>query len=182
MKINGTIDLETLDTKPSATILSVGCVKFNPYDTQSEPYDALYIKISVDDQNKIHRTYSEDTLAWWSKQDKSIMEEAFDQSQSLSCNQAAQVISKWCNGVDILWGQGYGFDFTILEDFFKAVNHPCPWNFWQLRDSRTLFKLLEQDPRKEMQQNLHNALEDAYYQSKAIQVACEKLEITKISA
>jgi hypothetical protein len=53
--IAGMIDLETLDVKPSATILSLGAVKFNPFD-DSEPHSELYFKISVDDQDRLSRT------------------------------------------------------------------------------------------------------------------------------
>ena len=39
---------ETIDTKPQATVLSLGAVKFNPL-TDGESYDEMYFKISVDD-------------------------------------------------------------------------------------------------------------------------------------
>ena len=74
--IHATIDLETLDTLPSATVLSVGGVKFRP-DSSDDPYDRFYMKILVDDQDKLGRTASDDTIEWWGKQDPKAMEEAF---------------------------------------------------------------------------------------------------------
>jgi hypothetical protein len=67
----------------------------------------------------------------------------------------------------------------MLEDMFRSVQRPIPWQFWQIRDSRTLFGLCKLDPRKSMQTNLHNAAEDAYYQAKAVQLAYRELGVTK---
>ena len=47
MAIHAMIDLETLDTKPSCQILSLGAVKFNAL-TNSEPHSELYIKPDID--------------------------------------------------------------------------------------------------------------------------------------
>jgi hypothetical protein len=66
-----------------------------------------------------------------------------------------------------------------MEDMFRQGGRPIPWNFWQIRDSRTLFSVCKQDPRKAIQNDLHNALADAYYQSKSIQVAYKELNIER---
>ncbi len=176
--IHATIDLETIDTKPSATVLSLGGVKFNPLDN-TEPHSELYLKINIDDQGAQGRTHSDDTLAWWSRQDKKIMNEAFDQTNAVTIEDALKQISKFAVGVDTFWGQGYGFDYTIMEDMFRQGGRPIPWNFWQIRDSRTLFACCQSDPRKAIQNDLHNALADAYFQSKAIQMAYKELNIKK---
>ena len=176
--IHATIDLETIDTCPQATVLSLGGVKFDPTNN-SEPHSELYLKISIDDQDKLGRTVSDDTIAWWSKQNPKIMEEAFDQTNAVSVDEALRQISKWTVGVDTLWGQGYGFDYTILEDMFRRGGKPIPLNFWIIRDSRTLFGCCQQDPRKAIQNDLHNALADAYYQSKAIQMAYKELGLKR---
>lgn len=181
MAIHATIDLETLDTRPSSTVLSLGAVKFNPH-SMIEPYDELYFKVSIDDQDRLGRTVSDSTIEWWSKQDPKIMEEAFDQSnpnEVMTVEQALTSINKFVVGVDTLWGQGYGFDYTILEDMYRSIGLPIPWNFWQIRDSRTLFGLCNEDPRKRFQTDKHNALADAYFQSKAIQVAYSELGVTR---
>ena len=58
MATHGTIDLETIDTSPSATVLSLGAVKFNPLD-DSEPHSELYLKINIDEQDALGRTASD---------------------------------------------------------------------------------------------------------------------------
>jgi len=175
---HATIDLETIDVRPQATVLSLGAVKFNPLSF-AEPHSELYFKISIDDQDSLGRTTSDATLEWWGKQDPAIMEEAFDQTGAVTVENAMTQISKFAVGVDTFWGQGYGFDYTMLEDMYRSIGRPIPWNFWQILDSRTLFRVCKQDPRKQIQNDLHNALADAYYQSKAIQIAYQELGATR---
>ena len=176
MTIHAMIDLETLDTRPQCTVLSLGAVKFDPFN-DSEPHSELYLKISVDDQDRLGRTTSDDTIAWWSKQDPKIMEETFDQTDALTVENALNYLTKWIWGVDKIWGHGYGFDLTIIEDMYRSLGKPIPYNFWQVMDSRTLFSVLKEDPRKKMQTDLHNALADAYFQAKSVQVAYKELGV-----
>jgi hypothetical protein len=68
---------------------------------------------------------------------------------------------------------------TILENLYRSVSKPVPWNFWQVKDSRTLFDLCPSDPRKSIQSDLHNALADSYFQAKAVQIAFNLLNIKK---
>ena len=88
-------------------------------------------------------------------------------------------LNKWLVGVDVIWGHGYGFDITILEDLYRNMDTPIPWQFWQIKDSRTLLSACKVDPRKAMQSDLHNALADAYFQAKSVQVAYKELGILR---
>jgi len=169
MAISGMIDLETLDVRPSATVLSLGAVKFDPF-SDAEPHSELYLKISVDDQDRLGRTTSDKTIEWWSQQDPSIMEETFDQTGAVTVEEALRQLNKWCVGIDEIWAQGYGFDITMLEDMYRSIGKPIPWQFWQISDARTITKRMPQDPRKDMQTNIHNALADAYFQAKSVQI------------
>ena len=171
MTTHAMIDLETLHTTPQATVLTVGGVKFNPF-TDEEPHSEFYYKLDLDMQD---RAVSDDTVAWWGRQDAAAQEEAFGEEGRVDPEMFLSTLPKWMNGVDILWGHGYGFDITILEDMCRQYNKSIPWNFWQVRDSRTMFGFLKSDPRKGMQSNLHNALADAYYQAKGVQIAYKEL-------
>jgi len=174
MAIHAMIDLETLDTCPDATILTIGGVKFNPYK-DTEPHSDFYFRLDVDEQDRLGRTVNQDTLDWWGKQDPHIREEAFQVEDRVGLKHWLDHMTKWMVGVDVLWGHGYGFDVTIVETVYRQMSTPIPWNFWQVRDGRTLISLLDRDPRKDMQTDLHNALKDSYYQAKAIQVAYSKI-------
>ena len=79
-------------------------------------------------------------------------------------------------GVDVFWCQGPLFDYAILQNFYAQMNVPVPWNYWQIRDSRTLFSLVPRDP-KEKRTGLHNALEDCYFQAKKVQKVFHELDI-----
>jgi hypothetical protein len=171
MAIHAMIDLETLHTTPQATVLTVGGVKFNPFDS-SEPHSEFYFKLDIDSQN---REVSDDTIAWWGQQDPKVQEEAFSSENRVSMETFLDSLPKWMVGVDVLWGHGYGFDITIIEDMLRQCNKSIPWQFWQVMDSRTLFNLCKIDPRKAMQTDLHNALADAYFQAKGVQMAYKEL-------
>lgn len=178
MATHAMIDLETLDTRPQCTILTLGAVKFNP-NSKLEPYSEFYVKFDIDEQDRLGRTVSDATVEWWGKQDPAIQEEAFGTEDRMPVADILTELNKWLVGVDVIWGHGYGFDITILEDLYRNVGRPIPWQFWQVKDSRTLFGCLPEDPRKSMQSDLHNALADAYFQAKAVQIAYEKLGITR---
>ena len=70
------VDLETLDTKTSATILTLGAVRFDPFS--NTPMKELYLRVDIDSQDALGCTVSDDTLKWWNQQDTNIMEEAID--------------------------------------------------------------------------------------------------------
>ena len=169
MAIHGMIDLETLDVFPTATVLSLGAVKFDP-TTDAEPHSELYLKIQIDDQDRLGRTTSDSTIEWWGRQDPKIMEETFDQTGAVTVEEALAQLNKWVVGVDELWGHGYGFDITIIENMYRMLGKPIPWQFWQISDARTITKRMPKDPRKDMQTDLHNALADAYFQAKSVQI------------
>lgn len=172
------VDLETLDTTPTSVILTLGAVKFDPYSF-NEPHSELYMKIDVDEQSTLGRTTSDSTIEWWSKQNEDVQNEAFSTDGRLPVNDCLSHLTKWLVGVDVIWCHGYGFDMTILENLYRSVGKPVPWNFWQVKDSRTLFDLCPSDPRKSIQSDLHNALADSYFQAKAVQIAFDLLKIKK---
>lgn len=170
------IDIETIDTKPSAIVLTVGGVKFNPYDDEY-PKNDIYYKIDIDQQNGLGRSTSESTLEWWAKQDQEAQEEAFSEDDRVSVEDFQKDLAKWVRDVDLIWGHGYGFDMTILTNLFQSAGLPVPWNFWVERDTRTVFSLLDEDPRNLIQNNKHNAYWDAYYQAMALKIAFRQLNV-----
>jgi hypothetical protein len=177
MTIHGMIDLETLGTAQDTVVLSLGAVKFDPFNSE-DPTHALYIKPDVDEQTATHnRTVDDDTLRWWNDQPEHIRDEALSEDDRISCSEFIKQINRWCVGVDILWCQGPLFDYAILEHFYRDMEQPIPWHFWQIRDSRTLFALMPKDPRKDIQQELHNALADSYFQAQCVQKTYKHLGV-----
>ena len=60
----------------------------------------------------------------------------------------------------------------------QAQGWPTPWQFWQIRDSRTLFGV-HGDPREKGKAGLHNALEDCISQAQGVQEIYRRLKISK---
>ena len=173
--IHAMIDLETLSTNPDAVILTVGGVKFNPYN-QVEPAQGMYFRVDVDSQTARGRDVMQDTIDWWSKQPEEIREEALGDKDRISLDEMIKNINKWAVGVAVFWWQGPWFDYAILQNLYKQLGHPVPWQYWQIRDSRTLFSLVPRDP-NEKREALHNALADCYFQAKKVQKIYQQLNL-----
>lgn len=169
-KIHGMIDLETLGVSPDSAIMTLGAIKFNPWGDDSQIHSPLYLRGDVDEQiSTYNRTVDDNTIAWWQKQDPAVVEEAFGDHDRVSMDELTKQLNKWCVGVDYIWCQGPSFDIVMLENLYKNIGKPVPWNFWQIRDSRTLFSLMPRDPRKDIDFAAHNALEDCKVQAKCVQ-------------
>ena len=186
---NVMIDLETLGVTPETVVLTIGMVKFNP-NSLDEPFDAVHIKIDPKEQKSSGRLINKETLEWWSKQDPEIRNDAFGPEGQLSVLEALEQIQDYFKVLDSsdhnqgpiyiknVWGQGYGFDMTILKNLFNQYDLREPWKFFQERDARTLFQLLPEDPRpQEAKETLHNAMSDAYYQAIGVQKALQDLRV-----
>ena len=167
------LDMETLAVSPNAVVLSLGAVHFDPHSTGYS--DSLYFRIDIDDQDALGREVDPNTITWWSSQPPEIMEEAFSPDDRIPLVEAMDRFHKFAWGSSAFWSHGATFDLVIIENIYRQLNKPLPWNYWQLRDTRTLFDL-GHDP--EMPQNSkHNALEDAIRQAVGVQNVYRKLNI-----
>ena len=176
--IHAMIDLETLSTNPEAVILTVGGVKFDPHSF-TEPSQGMYFRVDVDSQTAMGREVMQLTLDWWAEQPKEISEEALGDKDRISLAKMLKTINKWSVGVDVFWCQGPLFDYAILQNIYKQLGHPVPWQYWQIRDSRTLFSLVPRDP-NEKRTGMHNALEDCYFEAKKVQKVYNNLNIKNV--
>ena len=171
------VDLETLATTPNAAVLTIGACTFDPMS--NEICKQFYEKIDIESQEPLERHIDNNTLEWWGKQDPKIREEALGDNDRVSVNELLKQLNKFTVGCSELWCQGPLFDYAILEHLYKQMGQPFPWNFWQIRDSRTVFSMMPQDPRKAIQEELHNALADCYYQAKCIQSTFKHFGVKK---
>lgn len=163
------IDLETLDVLPTATVLTIGAVKFDPFgDDLTEPkMEKFYVKVDVDSCDKLGCTVSQATLDWWANQNKEAQEEAFDPNDRISINDALNQLYKFSWGAKRVWSHGAGFDVIILEHLFRKIEKAIPWSFWEVRDTRTLFDLGINPNRPPVLK--HHALQDAWNQAVGVQ-------------
>lgn len=167
------IDLETMAVTPDAVILTLGAVHFNPYGNGYG--DKIYFRISIDDQDALGRQIDQSTLDWWARQDPAIMEEAFSPNDRIPLTEAMDRFHKFAWGCDAFWSHGSTFDLVMIENLLRQMGRPLPWNYWQLRDTRTLFDL-GVDPEMPTGSK-HDALQDAIRQSVGVQNVYAKLKI-----
>jgi len=171
------VDLETLAVSPNAVVLSLGAVHFNPYGNGYG--DKIYMRIDIDDQDKMNREIDPNTIDWWAKQNPKVVEEAFNPEDRIPLAEAIDRFHKFAWGCDAFWSHGSIFDLVILENIYRQLGKPLPWKFWQIRDTRTIFDLgLNPDMPKD---NLHDALQDAIRQSVGVQNVYRKLREHRIS-
>lgn len=169
------VDMETLAVSPRSVVLSLGAVHFNPLGNGVN--DSIYFKIDLDDQDKLNREIDPNTIEWWSKQNPYIMEEAFSADNRIPLADAMTQFHKFAWGCDAFWSHGATFDLVIIEDILRQLNRSLPWNYWQLRDTRTLFDL---GFNPDMPQgSKHDALQDAIRQAVGVQNVYSQLRNLK---
>ena len=160
------IDLETLATTPDAAILTIGACKFDPKG--NDIHSTYYERIVLETQEGYGRIINEDTLGWWSQQDKQIQEDAFGEGGRIKLSEAMKKLYKFGLGTRNIWSHGSIFDVVILENVASSLQQGVTWNFWEIRDTRTLFDIANVEVQVE---GKHNALADATAQAYAVQKA-----------
>jgi hypothetical protein len=172
------LDIETLSTRPWSVILTLGAVKFSPWDSDVDQEKGLYIRPDVNEQLSMNRHVQDETVTWWATQTEEVREEALGEEGRTSVNDMLDQLNRFLVGANNIWCQGPAFDIVILEDLYRQVERPTPWQFWQIRDSRTLFSV-HGDPRDKNRHGAHNALIDCYYQARAVQHIYKTVGIQK---
>jgi exodeoxyribonuclease VIII len=169
------VDLETLATTPDSVILTIGAFKFDPWgpNVDRSSHNFFYRRVDTESCEKLGMVIDPGTLEWWGNQKPEIIDEAFNPEDRMPVSKVIDEFHKFAWGCDAFWSHGSIFDIMILETYFRKLKKNLPWNFWQIRDTRTIFDL-GYDP--EMPKNSkHNALEDAYNQAVGVQNMFKKV-------
>jgi hypothetical protein len=172
------LDIETLSTRPESVILTLGAVKFSPWDQEVNTETGLYLRIDVDEQLQLDRHVQQETVDWWGKQAEEVREEALGEHERTRLGDSVDQLNRFLVGAENIWCQGPAFDIVILENLYRQLGRPTPWQFWQIRDSRTLFGV-HGDPRDKNASGAHNALIDCYYQARAVQQIYKQVGVKK---
>lgn len=170
------IDLETLDTTPSAVILSIGVAEFDPY--KNKIGKTFYRTIGTKFVQP-GRTISIDTVAWWMEQSDAAREAITNPTNVVSLGSALSALTEFL-GPDIdntvVWGNGATFDISILE---HAYDYRAPWKFWNVRDMRTVKEIHENImpylPTVPFVGEPHNAKDDAIHQAKVVNALIKEI-------
>lgn len=158
------LDLETLCTKPTATILQVGGCWFDE-DGIIETFND-YVLWENDEQQ---RTISPSTVSWWNKQDTTVRDYVWYGGQRRHLKDAINFISKTYSGkFDYIWSKG-SFDVDILANICQQYSIPQFWKYYQVRDYRTLLGIANDVfGYKEEKSNSHDAEKDAINQAENV--------------
>lgn len=164
------LDLETLDTAPTAIVLSIGLCRFDPAAEGDGIKDQHYVVLSVGDQEENERTVSESTMAWWEEQSdaaKVVLAQAAEAEHDV--HEKLLRVAEWMGTNPVLWGNGSDFDNVILASLFNTYEFSrLPWSFRRNRCFRTLCAMAWQRsiPFQTAREGTHhNALDDAVYQA-----------------
>ena len=114
------IDLETMDTKPSCIVLSIGAVVWETVDTGHGGLDwhvlrRFYRILDIQSQADKKRTVSESTIVWWQRQDANARDEAFSVVRQ-PVTGALDDFRRFADqngGVTVFWANPATFDFPI---------------------------------------------------------------------
>ena len=160
MNINVMIDLETMSTESNAAICSIGAVKFT---LEEGIVDTFYCTVDAADCKSHGLVISADTIRWWSKQPKEVLESL--RKNNLSLIDALTAFSKWYGTQQYpTWACGSDFDNVIMENAYKSVEMKRPWSPWKNRCYRTMREVIN-IPEAPREGTYHNALDDATHQT-----------------
>ena len=167
------IDIEGLGTGPDAAILTIAAQSFDPFGT-SYHNRHYYSRITLESQE--NRRIQDDTLAWWATQPLA-QAEAFAEEDRVPLDQALDELYKLAWQHDYIWAQGPTYDVNILEHAYKSYNKPQPWQFYRIRDSRTVLSLW---PGRPVPPTSHHALEDTRKQIDILQQTLKHLNVKEL--
>lgn len=162
------IDIETLGRRNNAAITQVGII---PTDKNFNALDQYLIQINPNVWDTCDRTFTGETLLWWMKQTNTPVSKFPTQIANSYKDLVEKInyIFRIYNTEDsIIWTKG-SMDLFCLKDLYEYFNMDIPWKFWQPRDIRTAKEIIK-DWKICKNTNLHNALEDAFIESKELQI------------
>ena len=144
------IDMETLSTSPNCVILTIGAVRFDPRGE------------GVVERLELRPTIEEQT-------------EALGDQGRISYRDALEQLKKFCWNRNAVWSNGATFDIVVAENAFRQVDIKIPWNFWAIRDTRTLYDIAKVKLSDGGHSTSHKAVEDCERQVAVVQMAYKKL-------
>ena len=163
------IDIETLDTKPSSIVLSIGGCLFNSTPCGLNIGECIYLELDTKRQEEVGRTLSLDTVLFWSQQSPGL-EQLKSQNNPIenSLEDLRHFIVR--NQVTDVWSKPPHFDLVILESLFSDFGIDFPPKFRSWRDVNTV-QLIRKGlhmPKIEFIGTQHHALDDAQHQARIV--------------
>lgn len=150
------LDIETLDTRPTAAIIAIAAVRIDPYEVNPVVHSFCAF---IDPRSAMqYGTVDAGTLAWWMQQTDKVRAQW---EGTTSLRDGLLNFSAWFPDENReVYGRGSDFDNTILAHAYRVLEIPMPWKFRNNRCLRTLTALAPSVPfvRAAVE---HDALADA---------------------
>lgn len=173
MSFHVMVDLETLSTSPDAAILSIGAVKFDPFNTK-EPVDAFYQAIEATSCQAYNLKIDAATVIWWMSEAQEPARTRYMGERHMDLPSALEGFTQWYGRESVpVWGNGSDFDNVILRTALERCGFEVPWKFYHNRCYRT-FKQSAPRIKPPKNPNPHHALYDAATQAKHLQAIIKK--------
>ena len=188
------LDIETMGTRPDSAILSIGACLFDtppssaqtpsfegaedflslPPETRTSPW---YFYQAIDLQSCLDMGMSAtgSTWSWWMRQSELAKNAVMHNTQPIAL--VLQHFGAWVatareRGNLRVWGHGATFDPVIVAEAYASHHVKCPFDYYEVRDTRTVFDLAE--PRAKYWDRAfgnphpHHALYDAVAQARKV--------------
>jgi hypothetical protein len=173
------IDLETLGNTPTAPIVAIGAVFFNPKTGEL----GAEFSATIDFESACERrTPDASTIKWWLVQSDDARAKVIRGKEEMyeGLHGLMGFIDNHSNAWAVKpWGNGATFDISMLEDCFKCYGMKAPWQFWNIRDVRTVVELGEMKgytkDMVEFEGVPHVALDDAKHQARYVSLITQGL-------
>ena len=167
------VDIEGLGPGPDATILTIAAQSFDPFGTgyYGRQY---YARITLESQE--NRSIQQDTIDWWATQPEA-QAEAFMEGGRIDLDQALDSLGKLIWQHKLIFANGPTYDMNILEHAYKSYNKPLPWQFYNVRDARTIYSLWPELPKPPTS---HHALHDCRRQIDMLQATLKHLNVKEL--
>lgn len=194
------VDLETLGITPTAPIVTIGAVLFDPRQQNSVEElreRSLLLRVDLADALNHSGGVDPDTLKWWFGQDDAAIKALVDGTR-LTLGAALREFTLYCTHRDKgneafpghaampracrIWAKSPDFDCKILEHGFSRCRMEMPFKFWQYRCVRTLQDLAwPEGPDSRPKFNVgvaHDARHDAIEQALTVQAGFHQLGLS----
>ena len=170
------IDIECLGTGKDCVVVSVGAVKFNlnTGDILKEEYWELNMR---EQQNKLNRAVSVDTVSWWANQTPETLKALQSTHDRVSITRFIEDFNEFIAGPNFFWAKGTNYDLEILTDLYQDAHDHLdneiqvrPFKYSKWVDARVYYLLGKElgiMPRH-AHEGAHNALQDAIFQTKTV--------------
>lgn len=168
------LDIETLGTRSTSVILSIGAVEFD----KTSILKTFHKHINIDSCLRQGLTVDGRTIQWWMDQS--------DEARALMQvpgEPLYDVLVDFRNAFDwdnkAVWCNGASFDFPIIENALHQCGLQLPWAYYNTRDYRTLKNLVSRqtyDSLKVRPKVAHNALDDAIAQARTLQALLDHVK------